>query len=178
MKKEYNKGFTLIELIIVMVLLGILAAVAVPRMSNTIRSAEESAEQKFMGNLVSALEVYSSDEVVKGSVKKFPSNPFIALDKWPDGNVWQFDEQINTLRHFRNGFDGDLASNEVQTWTYYSHDPGSTDQNGDSNCYATTQNDDGSYNDQPSPHGCYEIVGPGFAGNNDDGTYNNGNYNY
>ena len=162
MKKIINKGFTLIELIIVMVLLGILAAVAVPRMTNSIRSAEEAAEQKFMGNLVSALEVYASDEVVKHSVKKFPSNPFIALDKWPDGNVWQFVDQ-NTIRHFRNGFNGDLTSNEVQTWTYYSHDPGSTDQNGDSNCYATTQNDDGSYNDQPSPHGCYEIAGPGYG---------------
>ena len=172
MKKIINKGFTLVELIIVMVLLGILAAVAVPRMTNSIRSAEESAEQKFMGNLVSALEVYAGDQVVENSVKKYPSNPFIALDKWPDGNVWQFDEQTNTLRHFRNGFDGDFNSNEVQTWTYYSHNPGSTDQNGDSNCWTTTQNDDGSYNDQPSSHGCYEITGPGFAGNNHDGNYN------
>ena len=176
MKKIINKGFTLIELIIVMVLLGILAAVAVPRMSNTIRSAEESAEQKFMGNLVSALEVYAGDQVAMRSVKRYPTNPFIVLEVQDDS--WQFDEQMNTIRHFRNGFNGDFNSNEVQTWTYYSHDPGSTDQNGDSNCYATTQNDDGSYNDQPSPHGCYEIVGPGFAGNNDDGTYNNGNYNY
>ena len=71
MKKEYNKGFTLIELIIVMVLLGILAAVAVPRMSNTIRSAEEATEQKFLGNLVSALEIYAGDKVVENSVKSY-----------------------------------------------------------------------------------------------------------
>ena len=158
MKKIINKGFTLVELIIVMVLLGILAAVAVPRMTNSIRSAEESAEQKFIGNLVSALEIYASDEVVKGSVKKFPSNPFIALDKWPDGNVWQFDEQTNTLRHFRNGFDGDLTSNEVQSWSYAAHNPGSGP------CYTTTDNGDGTYNDQPSSHGCYEISGPGYNG--------------
>ncbi len=155
MKKILNKGFTLVELIIVMVLLGILAAVAVPRMTNSIRSAEEAAEQKFMGNLVSALEVYASDEVVKGSVKKFPSDPFIALDKRPNDNVWQY--YGGTIYHYRNGYnDGNYEMGEVQSWNYVAHDPGS------GNCYTTTQNDDGSYNDQPSPHGCYEIQGPGF----------------
>ena len=156
MKKIINKGFTLIELIIVMVLLGILAAVAVPRMSNTIRSAEESAEQKFMGNLVSALEVYAGDQVAMRSVKRYPTNPFIVLEVQDDS--WQFDEQMNTIRHFRNGFNGDFSSNEVQSWYYVTHDPGS------GNCYTTTQNDDGTYNDQPSSHGCYELSGPGYNG--------------
>ena len=158
MKKIIIKVFTLVELIIVMVILGFLAAVAVPRMTNSIRSAEEAAEQKFMGNLVSALEVYAGDQVVENSVKKYPSNPFIALDRWPDGNVWQFDEGMNLVRHFRNGFNGDFSSNEVQSWYYVTHDPGS------GYCYTTTQNDDGSYNDQPSSHGCYEIQGPGYDG--------------
>ena len=39
-----RNGFTLIELIIVMVILGIMAAVAVPRYLDSISNAEEAAE--------------------------------------------------------------------------------------------------------------------------------------
>ena len=85
MKKLFNEGFTLIELVIIMVVLGILAAVAVPRMGNTIASSEEAAENTVLASLRTAVEVYAMDQVVNNSNKSYPYNPFDELDKLPEG---------------------------------------------------------------------------------------------
>jgi len=50
-----RNGFTLIELIIVMVILGIMAAVAVPRYLDSISNAEESAEDAVISAIRSGL---------------------------------------------------------------------------------------------------------------------------
>ena len=104
MKKDFNKGFTLIELVIIMVILGVLAAVAVPRLGNTIDSSEASAEEAVIGNLRSALEVYAMDQVVNNSNKNYPSNPFDALDNKSKqellGSNWSYNNSM--IYHYRN----------------------------------------------------------------------------
>ena len=113
MKKDFSNGFTLIELVIIMVILGILAAVAIPRIGNTIDSSEVSAEEAVIGSLRSALEVYAMDQVVLNSNKSYPPNPFDALDSKSRnellGNSWSYSGSV--IYHSRN--DGTTSQ-----WSY------------------------------------------------------------
>jgi len=58
MKKTSSKGFTLIELAIVIAIIGILAAVAVPRFANMTGQAERAVGQSLESALSSASAIY------------------------------------------------------------------------------------------------------------------------
>jgi type IV pilus assembly protein PilA len=71
-----NQGFTMVELMVVVLIVGILAAVAVPLMSGRIDTSKWSEAKSAMGTIASALRTYATE---KGNFSTTPSLADIGL---------------------------------------------------------------------------------------------------
>ena len=79
-----NKGFTLIELIMVTIILGILAAVAIPRYTTSVSAAEAAAEDAVISGIRAGLENYATEQLMSNGRRSWPANPFDALATKPE----------------------------------------------------------------------------------------------
>ena len=126
MKKTTSNGFTLIELIIVMVILGIMAAVAVPRYLDSIANAEESAEDAVISAIRNGLKQYANNSLLDNGRASWPTDPFDALSEKPAGHTE----------------DGDLANTDGE-WTFIDNGDGTgqiTHQRADNSRYTWDYN--------------------------------------
>jgi len=118
-----RNGFTLIELIIVMVILGIMAAVAVPRYLDSISNAEEAAEDAVISAIKSGLTQYANNSLYESGRAEWPDNPFDALAEKPVGySTDATDADVDGEWTFSGGrITHQRADNSRFEWSY---DPG------------------------------------------------------
>jgi prepilin-type N-terminal cleavage/methylation domain-containing protein len=120
-KATSHNGFTLIELIIVMVILGILAAVAVPRYLDSISNAEASAEDAVISAIRSGLKQAANDSLYTNGRATWPTNPFDALSEKPSGySTSETDAAVDGEWTFSDGrITHQRADNSRYSWDYY-----------------------------------------------------------
>lgn len=68
-----SRGFTLIELVIIIVVLGILAAVAIPKYQDISGEAREASTRAALGSLRSGITIWYANEAVKTGNPSWPT---------------------------------------------------------------------------------------------------------
>lgn len=69
---QSRSGFTFVELAIILIVLAILAAIAIPKYSNTPSEAKESACKSALKNLRSGITIYYTNRAIKGDSAHYP----------------------------------------------------------------------------------------------------------
>ncbi len=81
-----RRGFTLIELVIVIVILGILAAVAIPRYVDLSSKAREASTKGCLGGLRAAIAVFYASKAVYETAR-YPSSQGELEDSLVEGRI-------------------------------------------------------------------------------------------
>jgi len=107
--RNHQEGFTLLELVLIIVIIAVLAVFAIPLYISLSKNAEQSSVQYEIQSLSSALNIYSTNQLVNG-LPITVHNPF---------------NDMNTLSNYAGSF-GDVESTNCPPgyWAYQSGDAG------------------------------------------------------
>ena len=112
MKRSAQKGFTLIELVMVIVILGVLAAVAIPVFVNLQSEANTAAEKGVVGGVRAGLQTYFID-AARGNRTSYPTS----LDGIADGTTAAKATPLFTVVLTQGGVTSDWKRVTVSTYS-------------------------------------------------------------
>ena len=113
MPVKNQRGFTLMELMIVVAIIGILAAIAINRYNETLRRANEGATRGNLGTVRSALRIYNADvEGYYPETLAFLAQNTKYLQRLPEIEVPFFHPDSNAVRLSA------AAANDAGGWQY------------------------------------------------------------
>ena len=119
--QKQSGGFTLIELMIVMAIIGVLAVVAIPSFIGAIKQAREAVLKEDLHVLRAAIDSYTMDKqqapqslddlITDGYLKAIPEDPFTySKDSW----VTDTSDSLHSLDQTDPGID-DIHSGSQET---------------------------------------------------------------
>lgn len=120
-RSRTRRGFTLIELMIVVAIIGLLAVVGIPKFANLVTRSTEAATRGSLGSLRSALHIYYSD-----NEGMYPSDHLECLTassryigKIPKCDLPPYHLPVNTVLNNGDLGGGAIYATDAGTWVYF-----------------------------------------------------------